>query len=91
MKLAPAIRAEHEHWDGSGYPDGLKAEEIPLESRITLVCDAYHAMVTDRPYRERLPVAEAVGRIEAASGTQFDPTVVAAFVRLYEAGEVREA
>ena len=91
MKLAPAIRAEHEHWDGSGYPDGLKAEEIPLESRITLVCDAYHAMVTDRPYRGRLPVDEAMRRLRAAAGTQFDPAVVEAFGRLHAAGAVSEA
>ena len=52
--LAPALRAEHERWDGRGYPDGLAGEEIPIASRITLVCDAYDAMTTDRPYREAL-------------------------------------
>jgi diguanylate cyclase (GGDEF)-like protein len=87
-EVRPIVRACHERWDGLGYPDGKAGTDIPVESRIVLVCDAYHAMVTDRPYRMRLPIAEAVRRIEAASGTQFDPTVVDAFVRLYAEGEV---
>ena len=52
--LAPAVRAEHERWDGAGYPDHLRGEEIPLSSRIAFVCDAYHAMTSDRPYRAAL-------------------------------------
>jgi HD-GYP domain-containing protein (c-di-GMP phosphodiesterase class II) len=76
------VRACHERWDGDGYPDGLRGEEIPLEARIILVCDAYHAMVTDRPYRDRLPPAEARRRLGEAAGTQFDPRVVDAFLRL---------
>jgi diguanylate cyclase (GGDEF)-like protein len=76
------VRACHERWDGDGYPDGLGGEEIPLEARIILVCDAYHAMVTDRPYRDRLPPAEARRRLREAAGTQFDPSVVEAFLRL---------
>jgi diguanylate cyclase (GGDEF)-like protein len=70
------VRHCHERWDGRGYPDGLKAEEIPLESRIIFVCDAYHAMTTDRPYRRRLSHPEAVRRLQDASGTQFDEDVV---------------
>ena len=57
--LAPAVRAEHERWDGGGYPDGLAGEEIPLASRICLACDAWHAMTSDRPYRAALPQDEA--------------------------------
>jgi HD-GYP domain-containing protein (c-di-GMP phosphodiesterase class II) len=76
------VRSCHEHFGGGGYPDGKAGEEIPLESRIILVCDAFHAMTTDRPYRKRLSVAEACHRLREAAGTQFDPGVVAAFLSL---------
>jgi diguanylate cyclase (GGDEF)-like protein len=76
------VRACHERWDGDGYPDGKAGAEIPLEARIILVCDAYHAMVTDRPYRGRLPEPEARRRLREGAGTQFDPSVVDAFLRL---------
>jgi HD-GYP domain-containing protein (c-di-GMP phosphodiesterase class II) len=76
------VRSCHEHYDGEGYPDGLSAAEIPLESRIILVCDAFHAMTTDRPYRKRLPVDEARRRLREAVGTQFDPIVVEVFLAL---------
>ena len=71
--LAPVIRAEHERWDGGGYPDGLAGEEIPLVARIILACDAYHAMTSDRPYRAALPREEAVAEIERNVGSQFCP------------------
>ena len=86
--VRPIVRACHERWDGLGYPDGKSGTDIPVESRVVLVCDAFHAMVTDRPYRGALPQAEAVRRLEQASGTQFDPMAVAAFVRLYAAGKI---
>jgi HD-GYP domain-containing protein (c-di-GMP phosphodiesterase class II) len=76
------VRSCHERWDGGGYPDRRSREEIPLEARIILVCDAFHAMTTDRPYRKRLPVAEARRRLRRAAGTQFDPQVVETFLRL---------
>ena len=76
------VRSCHERWDGAGYPDGKAGEEIPLESRIILVCDAFHAMTTDRPYRKRLSVDDACRRIRAGSATQFDPTVVDVFLSL---------
>jgi HD-GYP domain-containing protein (c-di-GMP phosphodiesterase class II) len=81
-QVCEIVRHCHEHWDGSGYPNGLAGEEIPLESRVILVCDAYHAMTTDRPYRSRLPVEEACRRLRAAAGTQFDPQVVELFLAL---------
>jgi HD-GYP domain-containing protein (c-di-GMP phosphodiesterase class II) len=74
--VRPIVRHCHERYDGTGYPDRLKGEEIPLESRIILVCDAYHAMITDRPYRKRLSDEEALRRLEEGAGTQFDPRVV---------------
>jgi diguanylate cyclase (GGDEF)-like protein len=86
--VRPIVRACHERWDGLGYPDGKSGDDIPIEARVVLVCDAFHAMVTDRPYRERLPTDEAVRRLRESSGTQFDPTAVSAFVRLYDAGDV---
>ena len=76
------MRHCHERWDGTGYPDGLAGEAIPLEARIIFVCDAFHAMTTDRPYRARLPREEAWSRLAEAAGTQFDPRVVETFLRL---------
>jgi HD-GYP domain-containing protein (c-di-GMP phosphodiesterase class II) len=86
--IRPIVRACHERWDGNGYPDGLAGERIPDEARIVFVCDAFHAMTSDRPYRQALPVKEAVRRLRLASGTQFDPRVVTAFIRVLEAGRI---
>jgi diguanylate cyclase (GGDEF)-like protein len=76
------VRCAHEHYDGTGYPDHLTGDQIPLESRIVLACDAYHAMTTDRPYRRSLGEDEARRRLVEASGTQFDPEVVDALLRV---------
>lgn len=62
--VALAVRHEHERWDGNGYPDGLVGEEIPLTSRIVLACDAYNALVSDRPYRRKLTRADAIAELE---------------------------
>lgn len=72
----------HESYDGKGYPGGLKGEEIPIGSRIVSVIDAYDAMISNRCYRKGLPHEEAVRRLIAASGIQFDPLVVQAFVEI---------
>ena len=76
------VRSSHERWDGGGYPDGLAGEEIPLGSRVVFVCDAFHAMTSDRPYRGRMPLEVAYEQLEQNAGSQFDPDVVAAFLRL---------
>ena len=88
--LAPAIRAEHERWDGDGYPDGLAGEKIPMASRITFVCDAYHAMTSDRPYRKAMEEREARAEIEAGSGSQFCPAAAAAFLAVLGGAEPPE-
>jgi diguanylate cyclase (GGDEF)-like protein len=79
--VRPIVRHCHERWDGRGYPDGISGDAIPLESRIIFVCDAYHAMTTDRPYRRRLGHPEAVRRLREAAGSQFDPIVVEVCIR----------
>jgi HD-GYP domain-containing protein (c-di-GMP phosphodiesterase class II) len=79
------VRASHERYDGAGYPDGLVADQIPVEARIIAVCDAYSAMTTDRPYRAALPLSESLRELERCAGTQFDPAVVDALVAIVTA------
>ena len=74
--VARIVLSEHEHWDGSGYPQGLKGEDIPLTSRIVLVCDAYDAMTSDRPWRSALKPWAAVRELRAGAGREFDPQCV---------------
>jgi len=78
--VATIVRFHHERWDGAGYPDGLSGPRIPLASRIISACDAYGAMTCDRPYRRAMDPRDALDEIRAGSGSQFDPTVVAALV-----------
>jgi diguanylate cyclase (GGDEF)-like protein/putative nucleotidyltransferase with HDIG domain len=78
--IARIVRHEHERWDGGGYPDQLRGEAIPLGARIILACDAYHAMVSDRPYRQAMSHKDAMAELHANAGTQFDPQVVEALV-----------
>ena len=77
--VARLVRSTHERWDGAGYPDGLAAEEIPLGARVVSVCDAFHAMTSDRAYRSAVSEEEAVKELRACAGSQFDPEVVEAF------------
>lgn len=78
--VRPIVRACHERYDGAGYPDGKKGDEIPIEARIIFVCDAFHAMTTDRPYRSRLSDEVAFAQLGENAGSQFDPVVVEAFM-----------
>jgi two-component system, cell cycle response regulator len=82
--VARLVRSTHEHYDGSGYPDGLTGDDIPLGSRIVAVCDAYEAMVSERPYRAALQPDEAVEELRRHAGTQFDPKVVDVFMAALE-------
>jgi HD-GYP domain-containing protein (c-di-GMP phosphodiesterase class II) len=76
------VRSCHEHWDGNGYPDRLAGEDIPRVARIVCACDAFSAMTTDRPYRAARTEREALAELQRCAGTQFDPQVVAALVRV---------
>jgi HD-GYP domain-containing protein (c-di-GMP phosphodiesterase class II) len=83
-EVGQIVRSSHERWDGRGYPDGLGAAEIPLESCIVSVCDAFNAMTTDRPYRGALSLETAVSELRAGRGTQFCPPVVDTLIELIE-------
>jgi HD-GYP domain-containing protein (c-di-GMP phosphodiesterase class II) len=87
----PWIRHSHEHFDGSGYPDGLARDAIPLASRIMLTADAFDVMRSDRPYRRSLEVEEALAEIGRCSGTQFDPACVEALTEVVAEGWERPA
>lgn len=83
-EVLPLIRHEHERWDGRGYPDGLAGESIPLGARIVLACDAYDAMVSDRPYRSAMTAAQARTELMAGAGSQFDERVVSALLQVLD-------
>ena len=81
------MRSSHERFDGAGYPDHLRAEAIPLGSSIIAVCDAYDAMVSERPYRLAMTPEDALVELDRCAGTQFDPDVVTAFSRVIGDGD----
>ncbi|HUC00827.1 MAG TPA: diguanylate cyclase [Solirubrobacterales bacterium] len=85
VPVARIVRSSHERWDGSGYPDRLEGEQIPLGSRVVAVCDAYQAMVSERPYSVAMLPARALDELARGAGTQFDPEVVTAFERVLAA------
>ncbi len=87
--VRPLVRGGHERWDGGGYPDGLAGENIPLGARIIFACDAYDAMTSDRPYRAALGDEVAVAELAANAGTQFDPAVVEALLKVLAARGLR--
>jgi HD-GYP domain-containing protein (c-di-GMP phosphodiesterase class II) len=86
--VAREVRYHQECFDGSGYPDGLKGNDIPLIARIIAVADAFDAMTTNRPYRNKKTVEEAIQELKRGSGTQFDPLIVSAFLLAYEKGTI---
>lgn len=86
--ILPGVKYHHEQLDGTGYPEGLKGEKIPILAKIVAVADTYDAMTTDRPYRKGLSQELAIKELRRCCGTQFDREVVEAFIKAYEAGEV---
>ncbi|MDP3722683.1 MAG: response regulator [Candidatus Omnitrophota bacterium] len=90
-EMAKIVRYHQEAYDGSGYPDGLKGEQIPIGARIATVVDAFDAMITDRPYRKGMPIARAIEELRRNRGIQFDPTVVDVMIALYEEGTLKPA
>jgi HD-GYP domain-containing protein (c-di-GMP phosphodiesterase class II) len=85
--IAPIVRHHHEHYDGQGYPAGLRTEEIPVLARVLTVADSFEAMVADRPYRRGRSQQEAILELRRCSGTQFDPRIVDAFIEVLESSE----
>jgi HD-GYP domain-containing protein (c-di-GMP phosphodiesterase class II) len=85
-RIRPIVLAHHEHYDGTGYPNGLKGDEIPLAAQIISVADTYEALTSTRPYRQALAHAEAVAELRRVAGTQLNPIVVEAFIRQIEIG-----
>jgi len=88
--VLPIILYHHENYDGSGYPSGLKREQIPIGARILAVVDAFEAMTIERPYKRRLSVSKAIKEVKRNGGTQFDPKVVNAFVGLSKLKKFRK-
>lgn len=87
-EVAPVVKHHHERWDGTGYPDRLAGEAIPLESRIIAICDAFDSMTSSSSYKVAAPVEEGVREIELSAGTQFDRELVRVFHRLVERGVI---
>ena len=82
-------RSHHEHWDGSGYPDGLSGTDIPLIARIVAVADVYDALISERPYKEAWTQLEAIREIERIAGSHLDPKIAGAFVALWNDGSIK--
>lgn len=83
-EIGQIVRSHHERWDGTGYPDGLRDQDIPLEARIISCCDAFNAMTTTRSYRTAMPHSVAVAELVKNSGTQFDPRIVEALLAVVD-------
>jgi putative nucleotidyltransferase with HDIG domain len=86
---APIVRSHHERWDGRGYPYGLKGEEIPFEARVVAVADAFHAMISTRPYRPAISQREAMAILREGRGTQWDASLVDAMIEMLDAPRTR--
>jgi putative nucleotidyltransferase with HDIG domain len=84
QRCAMIVRAHHERWDGRGYPDGLAGTNVPFEARLVAVADAFHAMISDRPYRKAMPPRRALEILKGGAGTQWDPQIVDAMVALFD-------
>ena len=89
--MAQIVLCHQECYDGSGYPKGLKGEQIPVGARIASVVDAFDAMITDRPYRKGMPIEQAIEELQRQRGVQFDPQVVDAIIETYREGKLNRA
>jgi putative nucleotidyltransferase with HDIG domain len=83
-KVVTLVRHHHERYDGKGYPEGLKGEDIPLGARILAVADGYDSMITDRPYRKRFSLEQTKEELQRSAGTQYDPAIVDAFFKVLD-------
>jgi HD-GYP domain-containing protein (c-di-GMP phosphodiesterase class II) len=90
-RLAAAVRASHERWDGGGYPSGFAGREIPFAARVVAVCDAFEAMVAERPYSPAMAPGAALAELAECAGSQFDADVVAALVAELSAAQVEHS
>jgi putative nucleotidyltransferase with HDIG domain len=88
MDVIPFIRHHHERYDGQGYPDGLRGQEVPMEGRILAVADSFDAMISNRPYRKAMSVQAALGELRDKAGSQFDPQIVQVFCAMVEQEKV---
>jgi HD-GYP domain-containing protein (c-di-GMP phosphodiesterase class II) len=86
--IAAYILGHHERWDGFGYPHGLRGDDIPIQSRIAAVADAYDVMVSKRPYKNALSERQALEELQKGAGTQFDPEIVKVFVDALSRGKI---
>ncbi len=84
----PSVMFHHERFDGKGYPEGLSGKNIPLAGRIIAVADSFDAMISDRPYRKKVSVKEAVQELKKCAGTQFDSEIVETFIKIVEGKEI---
>jgi HD-GYP domain-containing protein (c-di-GMP phosphodiesterase class II) len=89
LPAVPVVHYHHERWDGSGYPEGLHGEDIPLVARIVSVADGFDAMTTDRPYSTARSLDQARQEIVNGSGNRYDPFVVDAFLRVWDSGRIQ--
>jgi HD-GYP domain-containing protein (c-di-GMP phosphodiesterase class II) len=89
-QAVPHVLYHHERFDGSGYPEHLVGADIPMPSRIIAVADVFDAVTNDRPQRKRMGFEDAVALIKRGAGSQFDPEVVAAFLKLIDSGTLKE-
>ncbi len=86
--LAPIVQHHHEWWDGSGYPEGLSADAIPLEARIIAVCEVFDTITSPSSYKDPMTLDDATQEIERGADTQFDPDVVSAFLEVVRSGAI---
>ena len=80
--LIPIVKHHHERIDGRGYPDGLKGDEIPLAAKIVAIADTYHALTSDRPYRNGMSIEQAISILEEGAGTQWDADLIRTFIQI---------